>query len=942
MAAAGALVVMGEVTRLIESALTPGGDVGSFRAVIGPGAIGSTHAWSVWEKTAYAHAIPGWIAWHTAADVVFYLAYVTLLLRAVGAFDVARRVVLTLFAVEVVETVLLITAATFLRNGTVPAVVRGIEAGAATAKWGTVAVLVITLVRTAPIRQRALARLRLSANALKYQRLSAVPVVVLAALSTVPGPNLQDQLPDVERGWVGGPDGVRHGLLAFAASLAVAFLLFVLGRHRTRRAEESRGQGKPPTAKSARAVWLVGPAVVLTAAVLLRVRGPAGTVDWALVGLFCTVPLVVVVGSLVVRWRKKDSLWNERPTWWRALVPEVRRAGDGLALAVLAIGGLGLVRAFTAPALLAGGTGRAWPTVLLLLGVALAVATFPVGVKFVLPLAQKLVPSAAPATWVRVLVWALAATAGIALAMLMAAPAPASRFLGAVATMVVALGAWVVLVGFLVVYLQDRKTPEIFRLLHMRAAPVLTLFVLVPAVATLFPGQAGLHYVRTRDPAPAAVQRPDDLAATFTHWLERSSACDRRIGGVTARPLLVVAASGGGIRSAVWTSSVLAELARSGDCGRNVTLLSSGVSGGSLGLAVARQTDGTDDALARLAESDSLSVGLTGTLVGDLVAGMSGVRLPVSFGDRERPAAWTDRAGLMEREWERTVPGLADPWDAAVRGPGGALVFNSTATGLGCRVLVSQVRFATSTPANGANCRVRSGLPAASLDLFDTYGACSPQLRWSTAAMLSARFPTVTPAGRLPRPGKECEETPDLQLIDGGYAEPSGVGTLADIAPELMALVRDHNASGTHVVVPLVAYFEDEVRSDVTIRPPRTTPEVLVPVVGKSASAAQGTQAAHLQRVARAFASPCPATAAAACTAAVAAIHAELPDGVALVAPSTRPTVSAPLGWTLSEDSRVQLAKALADQRDRAACTTPEGRYAGLARLLDIVGTGPC
>ncbi|HEX8003506.1 MAG TPA: hypothetical protein VF519_12500 [Mycobacteriales bacterium] len=932
---------MGEVTRLIESALTPGGDIGSLRAVIGPGAIGSTHAWSVWEKTAYAHSIPGWIAWHTAADVVVYLAYVTLLLRAVGAYDVARRVVLTLFAVEVAETVLLLIAATFLRNGTVPAAVRGIEAGAATAKWGTVAVLVITLVRTATIRQRALARLRLSANALKYQRLSAVPVVVLGALSTVPGPNLQDQLPDVERGWVGGPDGVRHGLLAFVASLAVAFLLFVLGRHRTRRAEESRGQGRPPTAESAHAVWLVGPAVVLTSAVLLRVRGPAGTVDWALVGLFCMVPLVVVVSSLVVRWLKKDSLWNERPTWWRVLVPEVRRAGDGLALAVLAIGGLGLVRAFTAPALVAGGIGRGWPTVLLLLGVALALATFPVGVKVVLPLAQKLVPSAAPAAWVRVLVWALAAAAGVALAMLMAAPAPASRFFGAVATMVIALGAWVVLVGFLVVYLQDRKTPEIFRLLHMRAAPVLTLFVLVPAVATLFPGQTGLHYVRTRDRATAAVHRLD-LATTFTTWLSRSGACDQVVDGVTVRPLLVVAASGGGIRSAVWTLSVLDELARSGDCGRNVTLLSSGVSGGSLGLAVARQTDGTDDALARLAESDSLSVGLTGTLVGDLVAGMSGVRLPVSFGDRERPAAWTDRAGLMEQEWERAVPALADPWDAEVRGPGGALVLNSTATGLGCRVLVSQVTFKTTTGSNGANCRVRSGLPAASLDLFDTYGSCSPQLRWSTAAMLSSRFPTVTPAGRIPRPGKDCDETPDLQLIDGGYAEPSGVGTLADIAPELMALVRDHNASGTHFVVPLVAYFEDEVRSDVTIRPPRTTPEVLVPVVGKSASAAQGTQAAHLQRVARAFANPCPATAAAACTAVVAAIHAELPDGVALVAPSTRPSVIAPLGWTLSEDSRVQLANALADQRKPAACTTPEGRYAGLARLLSIVGTGPC
>lgn len=937
MAGAAAMIFMGEINRLIASAVTPTGEARAFRAVIGPGAVGGTDAWGVWGDATAGGLIPGLVAWHTAADVVFYVAYGALLLRLCGGQTVARRIVFTLLVLEVAETLFLVTAALCLRAGSVPDVVRGIVAALAFGKWMSAGLLAVTALRSDALRQATWARVRLLAAALRYQRLSAVPLVLLVALSTIPGENLLDQLPDVTRGWVGGAHGWRHGLAAFAAWVVVALLLFVLGRLRARRAEMTRGDGSPPDQQAPRVIWGVGPVVVLVTAVLLEWRGPDNSVDWSLVALFVLVPVGLVVGGslLVARWKGAD-LWDEPAEPWPALPAEVRRVGDALALAVIVAGGLGMVRAFTAPALAPGGVGRGWPAFLLVLGVSLAVATIPVGVRWVLPRLVSLVPAVNPTRWIRQLMFSLAAVAAGVLAVLTAAPAPVSRWLGASATMVTALGAWVVLVGFLIVYLQDHQTPEVFRLLHMRAAPVLTLFLLVPLVATLLPGQAGLHHVRTLDPGTAAVTRPHDLAATFAAWLTRSAACERDIGGTRVRPMLVVAASGGGIRSAVWTSSVLKELNGAGACGPAVTMLSSGVSGGSLGLVVARQMAGEDDALTQLAESDSLSMGLTGTLVGDLIAGMAGIRVPVAAGERDRPATWTDRAGLMEREWERVIPALAQPWTADVHGPGGALVLNSTAAGFGCRVHVSQVslRLAGAT-ADPANCRIRTGLPAASLDFFDTYGACSPQLRWSTAAMLSARFPTVTPAGRVPRPGETCQERPDLQLVDGGYAESSGVGTLAELAPDLMALVRDHNRAGGSVVVPLVAYFEDEVRSDVTVRPPDAAPEVFVPLVGASAKDSLATSAAHLQRLAQAFANPCPSGAPAGCSAAAIAIRQGLPDGVALVAPFTRPSVSAPLGWTLSENSRVQLANGLEEQL--TTCTIEPTRYAGLARLLQIV-----
>ena len=109
-----------------------------------------------------------------------------------------------------------------------------------------------------------------------------------------------------------------------------------------------------------------------------------------------------------------------------------------------------------------------------------------------------------------------------------------------------------------------------------------------------------------------------------------------------------------------------------------------------------------------------------------------------------------------------------------------------------------------STFRSGLLGRARSGLPAVSLDLPEVYGGCTPALSWATAALLSARFPTLTPAGRFPggassRGGAQpdCEDPSPgpLQLVDGGYAERTGLGTLSDLAPELMGAVRRWNAA---------------------------------------------------------------------------------------------------------------------------------------------------
>jgi hypothetical protein len=394
--------------------------------------------------------------------------------------------------------------------------------------------------------------------------------------------------------------------------------------------------------------------------------------------------------------------------------------------------------------------------------------------------------------------------------------------------------------------------------------------------------------------------------------------------------MLIVAASGGWMRSAVWTSRAFDAIRDVGPCGQNAVLLSSGVSGGSLGLVLARQGPASGNA-ERLANPEALSAAAAGVLVRDNLASLTGVRMPTVDS-----ADWHDRAGLMETTWEGTVPSLAKPYDLDVNGPTGALVLNSAAAGIHCRVLVSQLDLADSRQAQG-DCHQSTGLPAASLDFHDiTTSARSekctgPGLTWATAAMLSARFPTVTPAGRVAR----CDHRQDLQLVDGGYAEASGVGTLAEIAPRLAEKIRTANAAPDTrtYIVPIVVYLEDETHAELEVPEPDLAPELLVPIAGLGAASNMNSSATWIQRATQALANPCPATSTS-CTLAVARIQRMVPGGAVVVAPVTKPSIDAPLGWTLSSASLERLHDAMDDQTRQCRSIRQYGCFKTLITLL--------
>jgi hypothetical protein len=698
------------------------------------------------------------------------------------------------------------------------------------------------------------------------------------------------------------------------------------------------------------------------------------------------------------RWLKSDrSLWQQEP---EPADPEneeharwVWSTGDLLAVLVIVVGGLGLVRSLLAPVLLwrLNGIGDPWPLRLevLLVGVAVAGGAVPLAAVLLgrldrtqpppgtgkVPISALLRPhdNRRPGGPFRsVLAVVLWVAAIVLLVVLMMRPLQFGRTLGVVATTLLALGTWILVLGLLIVHHQHLRPLPIFSALHIRTTPILTLLIVVPLLASQGGGDPDLHALQPPPGAPAPVPTRANLAAAFGDWVERSGACDREVttrdGKRTVRPMVLVAASGGGIRAAVWTAAVMQQLRDervNGKCAAQSVFLSSGVSGGSVGLALSRGTDPKGDA-ERLAEPDALAAGVAGTLVGDLIAGSTGLRIPSLVedehgkepGGRER-WAWRDRAGLMEAAWESKAGTLTTRYGELPGTPAGVLVLNSTEAVGGCRILVSQVqlpagpRAAADGRSRGpAGCQGQTGQASASLDLQDIYGQCTPDMSWATASMLSARFPTITPSGRVPpvtrvlppetgsgsQPRSVTCSGAALQLIDGGYAEGSGVGTLADVAPALVSVIRDHNAGAAGpLVVPVVLYLEDETRHDIVRQPGNLSAELFVPLAGRKAKGVQTSTGTWLQRAATGIADPCPAgELRERCLDAVAAINGNLSGGVVVAGPLTQPSVEAPLGWTLSEDSLAGLERAATGQA--TACPTPKpGSYRCLKDLLGVL-----
>jgi len=325
------------------------------------------------------------------------------------------------------------------------------------------------------------------------------------------------------------------------------------------------------------------------------------------------------------------------------------------------------------------------------------------------------------------------------------------------------------------------------------------------------------HTLRTQ-PRPADAAAPPPMDAAFAAWLD-ARAGDRAVWAARGEPypVLLVAAEGGGARAAAFTALVLEELGQRCPALLRHTFLIAGVSGGSVGAALvaagaarspppSRVGCGGDGGLpgpaTQALRADLLAPLVRGATVFDVAAQL----LPTDLGRVLPFAAWrdawdtairgplteaTDRARYLERAldrawWRQTGESLDRlPFQALWPGPGGdipALLLLTTDVASGRRVAVSHLAMPGPPAPNAGECAAPPTMaPPAELARLRTLAEWLPgrDVSVATAAILSARFPVLTPAATLPCPGAK------RRLVDGGYFENSGLTTVLDVVDAL-------------------------------------------------------------------------------------------------------------------------------------------------------------
>lgn len=433
-------------------------------------------------------------------------------------------------------------------------------------------------------------------------------------------------------------------------------------------------------------------------------------------------------------------------------------------------------------------------------------------------------------------------------------------YLGAAAVLVITIGVWVPLGSVLV------ALGEYWRF------PILGALLVWAFAISCWNDN---HDIRTAGALPA--KRPT-IDEAFDSWYRRVS--PRFPNGDV--PAIVVATEGGGIRAAYWTSTALTVLQDQIPSFRDHCVAISGVSGGALGAAV------FNSLLARRIENPAA----TGTLHADSRAmldfdALSGTLAAMAQPDllqRFIPFPFLpDRAAALEKGWEYGWRKAFDGNDLFARGylatmqkhPELPLLYlNGTMVETGDRILTGTTRM---RPFLGFR------------NAYDMFDQLTTDVPISTAALLSARFTYLSPAGKIPNRHPQLKRDVFGHVVDGGYFENSGGVTAA----EVVAFLNDKRKAGYRVkpFVIVIDYFESS-------RQKQDDPTPFCPAPGFCGPGAPNTA----ERFANEVLSPLRALLNTRSARGSQAVGDLLANDVAFVELRLIPrTVPLPLGWVLSE-----------------------------------------
>jgi hypothetical protein len=532
------------------------------------------------------------------------------------------------------------------------------------------------------------------------------------------------------------------------------------------------------------------------------------------------------------------------------------------------------------------------------------------------------VPVDAMRGWDLFVIWAAGVVALALLIAFMVWPVGLSQWFGAPAIVVFGL-AGIVLFGSMVLT---------YALLAY-GQPSATALALTLAV--VFGFWIDNHEIRLSPDAP-----PLSRSAPGDHYENWRQAHPDFTPIASREPMILVAAAGGGIRAAYWTATNLAAMEALPGFGQGLFAIS-GVSGGSVGAATytalkrALGPDRPDLLAAKVREvlkQDFLSPVVAGLLFPDLAQRF----IPVSI-------RATDRQRFLELSWEKAIGEsihseenpFSQAFAALYAGDGGSalpsLLLNATVVDSGRRAIVSNLDISAFT---------------------DTVDLLAPELntrdiRLSAAAGASARFTYVSPAGTLfwsERTSEGGTEKHTMRVVDGGYFENSGAATAMDL---LTALQVDHDS-----LFPILILIRNNPKAPPVCR--RAETNTATDLSGDTAFGLAGNLLKEVSAPIRALLNARTARGRLAEVDAARQVEAaggaviELPlstvlkaaeDDQAKLARLKKQAVEPPLGWSLSEDVRVEMDDVLDNRRGGL-----DGEYAMLKALLkgDIGAYKPC
>lgn len=384
------------------------------------------------------------------------------------------------------------------------------------------------------------------------------------------------------------------------------------------------------------------------------------------------------------------------------------------------------------------------------------------------------------------------------------------------------------------------------------------------------------HEVRTLEMRDTAVKTgTEDVKAIFSKWLLTRKDRDRYAG--RPYPVVLVAAEGGGIRAAYITAEFLTLLQHVDSSFKDHLFAISGVSGGAVGAVVfagecelAERQDFNGEIPQQVLVDQNFLSGPVAALLGPEVLQRiipSSLLRPLRFRGIDRA---TSLEQAFEDAFEQVTNSPAMKADFCTDyDPSGAvplLFLNATDASTGRRVVLTPVRIASDADA-----------------VYPVQEKRSIHLARSTAAFLSARFPFVSPAAEM-----VLSDRRTISVVDGGYVDNTGTETLAALIAEISKVTTNESCS----FIILLPTFAEQTLQEATGIPGNFETLPVIDAILKSRSRLSSSSE-KLSRL-------------------VQSLRASFT--CELIKVPIEGFSQIPLGWCLSDDSRISLDDAMLDE----------------------------